>query len=276
MDKKYLFLFLTNLRNSSLIICMAIVTFTSDLGMRDAYVAIVKARILTLNPNQIIIDISHDVKAANLADGAFILGSSFAAFPKGTVHLVAIDSIGRPGNKYIATEIDGHYFIGADNGLFSLISNNLPSGIVELEKPDNDNFPARDVFADAAVKLSSGTDINDLGEPLDEMHRLLGRQVKATRKEIAGHVIKVDHFGNLITSIPKVDFDILSKDKNYTIGFGRETCNSVNTSSNEVEAGDCYVLFNFLGLMEIGIRNGNASSLLGLDFDSPVWIKFEE
>lgn len=255
---------------------MAIVTFTSDFGHRDAYVAIVKARLLAKNTNQTIIDISHEVKAANLADGAFILGTAYPSFPKETIHLVAIDSIGQPGNKYIAVELDGHYFIGSDNGLFSLISNALPTAMVELEKPATDNFPARDVFAEAASKLANGSSIQDLGQPLDEIKRLLGRQVKATRKEIAGHVIKVDHFGNLITSIPKSDFDILSKEKTYTIGFGRETCKAINTAANEVEAGDCYVLFNFLGFMEIGIRNGNAAQLLGLQFDSPVWVKFDE
>jgi S-adenosylmethionine hydrolase len=255
---------------------MAIVTFTSDLGLRDAYVAVVKARLLTTNPQAQIIDISHLVKPANLADGAFVLASSFRTFPKGTVHLVAVDSNGQPGDRFIAMKLDGHYFVGTDNGLFSLISEHQPEVIVEIARPESTNFPARDVFADVAASLSNGTAIEQLGDKIDDTKRLLGRQVKATRKEIAGHVIKVDHFGNLLTSVRKKDFDILAKDRSYTIGFGRESATAINRAANEVEAGDCYVIFNFLGLMEIGIRNGSAAQLLGLQFDSPVWIKFDE
>ena len=255
---------------------MAIITFTSDLGLRDAYVAVVKAKIIVANPQAQIIDVSHLVKPANLADAAFILASSFRSFPEGTVHLVAVDSIGQAGDNYIAIKLDNHYLVGTDNGLFSLLSDKEPDSIVQLSSPTPSTFPARDVFADAAAALSMGKPIEELGNPLSDYKRLLGRQVKATRKEIAGHVIKVDHYGNLITSIRKVDFDILSKDRNYTIGFGREQASTVNNYAHDVDSGDCYILFNYLGLMEIGIRNGSASQLLGLQFDSPVWIKFEE
>ena len=266
----------TKLHNSSVIRCMVNVTFTSDLGLRDAYVAVVKAKILATHPEAHIIDISHLVKPANLADAAFILASSFRSFPEGTVHLVAVDSMGQEGDNFVALKLDNHYFVGTDNGLFSLISENQPEVIVQLSPDTGTTFPARDVFAEAAAKLSKGSPIEELGNVLSDTKRLLGRQVKATRKEIAGHVIKVDHYGNLITSIRKTDFDVLSKDRNYKIGFGRENATNINKSANEVDSGDCYVLFNFLGLMEIGIRNGSAAQLLGLQFDSPVWIKFEE
>lgn len=255
---------------------MPIVTFTSDFGLSDGYVALVKARILSENKNITIIDISHLVEPANIADGAFILASSFASFPEKSVHLVAVDSAGNPGDGFIALSLDNHFFVGTDNGLFSLISENTPAQIVQLDSQKYSTFPARDIFADAAAKLASGCDILDLGSSKTEFKRLLGRQTKATKKEMAGHIIKVDHFGNLITSIRRSDFDLLSKGKKYQIGFGKESTSSVQVRSNEVEAGDCYVLFNHLGLLEIGIRSGNASELLGLSFDSPVWIKFEQ
>lgn len=255
---------------------MAIITFTSDFGLSDAYVAIVKATILKKDPAANIIDISHLVKPANIADGAFVLASAYRQFPESTVHLVAVDSMGQKGDKLVAVFLDGHYFVGTDNGLFSLISNKLPDQIVELSIPENLSFPAKEVFAESALKLSQGIKIETLGGSIPELKRLLGRQFKATRSEMSGHVIKVDHRGNLITSLPRHDFDILSKDKRFTIGFGRETARKINLASNEVEAGDCYVIFNFMGLMEIGIRHGNAAQLLGLNFDSAVWIKFED
>ena len=88
--------------------------------------------------------------------------------------------------------------------------------------------------------------------------------------------MRVDNYGNLITNIAKYDFDILSKDKNYTIQFGSEKVRRIQTEYHQVEQGDCFVLFNSLGLLEIGINKGNGSELLGLQYDSPVNITFEE
>ncbi|MCB0497831.1 MAG: SAM-dependent chlorinase/fluorinase [Cyclobacteriaceae bacterium] len=254
---------------------MAIITFTSDFGLQDGYVAIVKAKILSLEPNATIVDISHMIQPANLPDAAFLLASTYNQFPKGTVHIAAVDSVGSKGDAFIAVELNGHYFIGTNNGLLSLVADMAPSKVVEINKEES-SFPARDVFAEAAVKLAYGISISDLGPELADFKRMIGRSVRATRKEIAGTVIKVDHYGNLITSINKKDFDFLSKDKTYTIKFGRQEATSLNKQSNEAEPGDWFVLFNHLGLLEIGIRNGNASQLLGLKFDSPVWIKFDE
>ncbi|RLD21150.1 MAG: S-adenosyl-l-methionine hydroxide adenosyltransferase [Bacteroidetes bacterium] len=253
---------------------MAIVTLTSDFGHRDAYVAILKATLLTLEPNINIIDISHEVEPANIAHGAFVIGSAYANFPKKTVHLIAVDSLGTPDNKFIAVEIDEHIFIGADNGLMSLISEFEPDRVVLISEGEKTSFPAKDILAAQAIKLSNGTALDDIGTEYLEMKKFLKRSVKANKEEIVGHVAHIDHFGNLITNILKRDFDILSKDKKYTIGIGKEYIYELNYSPSEVDAGDCFVLFNHMGLLEIGIKNGRADQLLGLEFDSPVWIKF--
>ena len=126
---------------------MAFITFTSDLGLRDAYVAIVKAAIYSEIPDARIVDISHLIKTSNIADGAFVIASSYRQFPEGTIHIIAVDSMGQSGDKFIAVELDGHYFISTDNGLLSLISNKRPESIVELARPDNVSFPAKEVFA---------------------------------------------------------------------------------------------------------------------------------
>jgi S-adenosylmethionine hydrolase len=255
---------------------MAIVTLTSDFGYRDAYVAILKATLLKQESSLTIIDISHEIESANLAHGAFVLASAYHNFPENTVHLVAVDSLGTKDNTIIAAEIDGHFFIGADNGLLSLVSPLEPEKVVLVSEGTKTSFPAKDIMANIAVSLSSGAILEDLGEDYTEMKRFLKRSVKANKQEIVGHVIHIDHYGNLLTNIPKQDFDFLSQDKKYTIGIGREHINQINVSPSEVEAGDCFVLFNHLGLLEIGIKNGHAAELLGLQFDSQVWIKFNE
>ena len=129
--------------------------------------------------------------------------------------------------------------------------------------PIQSTFPEKDVLAPLQPDLASGVAISTLGKPLTEFKRMLNRQVKATRKIIAGHVMRVDNYGNLITNILKQDFDILSKGKPFTIHFGGEKSRRIHTDYHQVEQGDCFVLFNSLGLLEIGINKGNGSELLG-------------
>ena len=257
---------------------MAIITFLSDFGVCDHYVAAVKAKILSINSGISIVDISHQITACDIAHAAFVLRSVYRDFPKGTVHLVAINTIGQPGDKYIAIELDGHYFIGTDNGLFGLISDAEARFQVDINaiNPVKTSFPTKQVFAPAAAKLASNTSIQDLGPSLPHFKKMLGRHLKANKNLIHGHVIRVDHYGNLITNIDKKAFDILSKEKTFTVTFGRETIRRIHDAVHAVEAGDIFVMFNDLDLLEIGINQGNASELLGLIYDSPVMINFHE
>jgi S-adenosylmethionine hydrolase len=257
---------------------MAIVTLLTDSGESDHYVAAVKAKILSVNPSIKIIDISHRIAPCNIGDAAFVLRSVFRDFPKGTVHLVGVHAAGERDDAAIAVQMEDHFFVGADNGLFGLITDKAHQNLVELNKisPIQSTFPEKDIFAPAAAKLASNVALTDLGKPLATFKKMIDRQVKATKKQIAGHVIKVDNFGNLITNIPKEAFDILSAGKIYTIQFGGEKFRRIHTQYNHADEGECFILFNSLGLLEIGIYKGNASELLGLSYDSMVNITFEE
>ena len=236
---------------------MAIITLTTDFGHRDAYVAILKASILSKDPTITIIDIGHDVPPANVAEGAFLLASAYGNFPQHSVHIAGVDSLGNIENKFIAMELEGQFFICADNGMLSLISNWEPEKVVLISEGEKTSFPARDIMAEVAVKLANGAILEDVGKEYSEMHKFLKRSIKANREEIIGHVAHIDHYGNLITNVPKHDFDILSKDKEFIIGIGKEQITSINKSPSDVEAGDCFVLFNHLDVLEIGIKNGN-------------------
>jgi S-adenosylmethionine hydrolase len=132
------------------------------------------------------------------------------------------------------------------------------------------------VFAPAAAKLASGVSITNLGRPLQAFKRMIDRQVKATKKQITGTVIRVDQVGNLITNIPRETFELLSKGKGFTIQFGGEKFRRIHTQYNQAEQGECFILFNSLNLLEIGIYKGNASQLLGLEYDSTITIMFDE
>jgi len=255
---------------------MALITFTSDFGYSDHYVSAVKAKILSQNPDLRIINISHDIDRFNLAHGSHVISQVFRDFPPGTVHLVAINSHNNLSEAHIALKLEDHFFVGSNNGIFGLISEKDPSEIVKLEGVNHkfSSFPAKDIFAGAVAHLASGKKLKNLGKPYTNFQKMIGRKVKATKSQISGNVIRVDHYGNLITNIEKEVFDLLSKGNKYSIIFGREQAHEINVGYGKIEDGDCFIIFNSGGLLEIGINKGNAAELLGLEYDSPVNITF--
>jgi S-adenosylmethionine hydrolase len=257
---------------------MALITFMSDFGYSDHYVAAVKAKILSVNPGLRIVDITHGVEHFNIPHAAFVLKSVYKDFPKGTVHLVGVDSVNVKEEEYLAVKLDEHFFLGVNNGLLSLIADADPAAVIRINLPANHKttFPAKDVFAPAAARLASGASVYDLGTPTSNFRRLLPKQVKATKKQMSGNVIRVDHYGNLITNLEKELFYSLKGTANYHVAFARERVYKLIDQYHQAEPGDCFALFNADGLLEIGISNGNAAQLLGMDYDSPVSIYFEQ
>lgn len=255
---------------------MAVITFMSDFGTQDHYVASVRAAILSQSPTQPIADITHNIRPYDISHAANVIKHVYKDFPHQSVHLVAVDSMNEKCNL-IAIELDGHYFVGYDSGIFSLITDKQPSQIVELEH-SNCTFPAKNVLAKVALELANGENLSSLGKSQDGMKVLFARQLKVTKREIAGNVVTVDHFGNLITNINRSEFDkileINGGGVQYAIRFGREQFQGLHTFFSDVESGDCFVLFNSTGQLQIGINKGNASELLGLSIDSPVLIEF--
>lgn len=257
---------------------MALVTLLTDSGENDHYVAAIKARMIGINPGVKVVDLTHRIAPCDIAHAAFVLRSVFREFPQGTVHLVGVHATGNKDDSHIAVQLEDQFFVGSDNGLLGLVTERPHQNLVELNSinPIQSTFPERDILAPAAVKLASGVSIKDLGKPMAIFKKMIDRQVKATKKQIAGHVIHVDTFGNLITNIPQQAFDVLSKGKAYTIQFGGEKFRKIHNLYNQVDEGECFILFNSSGLLEIGIYKGNASELLGLGYDSMVNIHFEE
>jgi S-adenosylmethionine hydrolase len=254
---------------------MALVTFLSDFGDKDYYVPAVKAKMLSINPQLNIVDITHAVNPFDLEQAAFILRSTFREFPKGTVHLVGINTTGTMTAGYVGIKLEDHIFIGPNNGILSMLADYDPGIIVQFADihVKDSTFPTRDILAPIAAKVASGAAIHDFGGPSSSFKKLMSRQAKATREQIIGHVIRIDRYGNLITNIKREIFEKLNPGR-FTIQFGRETVNRLQTGYDQVEAGDPYAFFNSLDLLEIGINHGNGGSLLGLKQDSVVYVIF--
>ncbi|MDN4166530.1 SAM-dependent chlorinase/fluorinase [Cytophagales bacterium LB-30] len=253
---------------------MALITLLTDFGYTDHYVAAVKAKLLHLAPSVQVMDISHGIEHHNLIHAAYVLQSVYRDFPKGTIHLVAVGAQETP----IAFEANGYWFVGSNNGLLSLIPEKTPEKIgrivTALDGPIR--FMAKEILAPAAAQLAMGTPVEQITEAFTDFKQFMGRSARATRKQMAGNVIHIDHYGNLITNLMEQDFTILSKGRKYQVLFSREQLNKVNDTYQQIEPGDCGVLFNSLGQLTILIKEGNAAQLLGLGIDSSVQINFED
>lgn len=256
---------------------MPLATFLSDYGLTDHYVAAVKARIFRDCPKATVVDITHHIGNGNIAQAGYCLRSVFRDFPKGTVHLVAVGAASDKKKRFLVVEMEGHFFVGPDNGVCSLISDEEPERCVLLPTDPSMNaaFPGKFVLAPTVAELLNGTKIEELGEPCKVHERKLYRQLSQSANAIQGHIIHIDHYGNLITNIDSDTFNELRRGRRFAIRFGYERFNAIYSHYNSKEYGDCVMLFNSQNLLEIAINQGNAAQLLGLNLNSSVAIDFE-
>jgi S-adenosylmethionine hydrolase len=258
---------------------MAIITLTTDLGYKDFYQAALKGSILSQLSNANIVDISHDISAFNIPQAAFILRNAFHHFPKGTVHLIGIDSVFNEKTRYLALKYREHYFVGSDNGIFSLLFEEEPAEIVELNIMQDLkylHFPLSDIFPKAATHLARGGRLKDIGIPVSGVEDRMTLQPVIERDIIRGSVIYIDSFQNIITNITKEIFTRVQLNRDFTLFFKRnESISQLSWHYNEVPEGEKLCLFGISNHLEIAINKGNASGLLGLHLGDIVRIEFQ-
>lgn len=258
---------------------MAIITLTTDLGTKDHYVGVLKGSILTQHPEATIVDISHEIPHYNILKGAFILKNAYSSFPKGSIHIIGVCPEIDEETKQLAILYDGHYFIGADNGIFSLIFEEKPQQIVSLEFSVNEEdltFPTKGIAVKAACHLAKGGTIEMIGKKETEiLEKSLFRAVSIDNV-LKGMVIHIDHYGNLITNIEKSFFNTFGQNRNFNIEFrhGDYDIDEISQSYQEVPRGEKLALFSSSNLLEIAINQGNASQLLGIHESDIIRIEF--
>jgi S-adenosylmethionine hydrolase len=257
---------------------MAIITLTTDLGSKDFYQAALKGSILSISPNANIVDITHEVPSFNISNAAFVLKNAYPYFPKGTVHLIGIDSVFSEVTKYVALKHNDHYFVGADNGIFSLLFDGPPDELVELNIMQDLkylHFPLVDIFVKAAIHLSKGARLKDIGIPLDKLEERMLLHPVIEHDMIRGSVIYIDTFCNVITNITKDLFSKVQRNRDFTLHFRKsESISQLSWHYNEVPEGEKLCLFGISNHLEIAINKGRASGLLGLHLGDIVRIEF--
>ena len=191
---------------------MAIITLTTDLGLKDHFVGVLKGKILGKFPEAIIVDISHYIDPFNIVEGHYVLQASYHHFPKGTVHLIGIDIEKNPENKHVAILLDGHYFVSPDNGILNMLAEKIqPEQMVEIALPIEKSAFATDIddLITAAIHLAQGGKLDQIGTPLTALKEVLfmPAQYSETQNILTGTVIYIDHFGNAVTNITKSLFE---------------------------------------------------------------------
>ncbi len=264
----------------------SVITLTTDFGLSDAYVACMKGVILGINPKITIVDISHSVEPQNIAQAAFILHIAYRYFPDDAIHVVIVDPGVGSQREAIILRTPSAYFVAPDNGVLSYIIDELHplddtfsyhESRVHLVKrirenikaisitnpnywcqPVSNTFHGRDIFAPVAAHLSLGVPIQEFGEEINSLNAFSPLMPHYDSTEnLVGHVLHIDHFGNLITNVSNIDFS----QKNVTVKIGKHRITGISRSYAEIKG--LAVISGSSGYLEISLSNGNAAASLG-------------
>ena len=274
---------------------MSFITLTTDFGTKDHFVGAVKGAIYSELADAKIVDITHEISPFNITETAYILKNAYKSFPKGTIHIVGVDSELSADNKHIAISLDDHFFVCPDNGLISMIASEIqPTKIVEINIHDRieSSFPVLDVFVQVACFIARGGNLTVIGKEIKEYKKLIEIQPKVnqTQTQIIGGVLYIDNYGNVITNISKKMFNDIGKGRNYEVNASRYSFTKIFKKYNDIAInnskdtnqfdGNKLALFNSAGFLEIAVYRSNlntvggASTLLGLEYRDPIIIDF--
>ena len=274
---------------------MSIITLTTDYGLKDHFVGALKGKILSEYSEATIIDISHHIDAFNTVEASYIIGAAYSSFPKGTVHLIGVDMEFNKENQHIVMQWNDHYFIAADNGILSMLTQKIvPQKIVTINIHDRLHNEATDmdVFVKVACHIAKGGLLNVIGKEISTIKQVTELQavLAADSNSLKGHVIYIDHFGNVVTNISKKQFLDVSRGRPYEIVMKTKNIKTILPNYSAIASSDKYpikyyegeklAIFNEAGFLEIAIfrsnpsKVGSANSLLGLNYRDTVLIKF--
>lgn len=247
-----------------------IITLTTDFGLQDYYVSAMKGVILQQAPDARLIDISHEIPSQDIMAGSWVLKNSAMLFPAGTVHLVVIDPGVGTKRRPIALQVGEQFFVGPDNGIFSLLTEGHDFRAVELtpqpfwRSDPSSTFHGRDIFAPVAARLCGGAELMALGDPIEELQTYRWAVPIADKDGIQGWVIHIDKFGNLITNISRDLIDEVIDGSDVKIYLGNTILDEIDHTFGSVPEGEPVAYIGSSGMLEVAINKGNAEEMLGV------------
>ena len=275
---------------------MAIITLTTDFGMKAHFVGAVKGALLSEIKDANIVDISHNISPFNVMEAAYVIQNAFSSFPIGSIHVIGVDSELNPENSHIAMLLNGHYFVCANNGILSMICNDItPDQIVEVNIHDKivGNFPVLDIFVKVAAHIARGGTLEVIGKPIDEVKPIknITPFVGSDNNQLIGNVIFIDRYDNVITNIKKPFFETIQKGRRFEISARNHKFKTIHKHYSDIvdfripidkrnDEGRGLVVFNSSDYLEIAMYKSNkatvggASTLMGLEMMDSVTISF--
>lgn len=275
---------------------MSIITLTTDFGHKDYFVGALKGKILSEHKEAVIVDISHEIDLFNTLEASYCIEAAYHNFPKGTIHIIGVDSERVGDTQHIAMQWDDHYFICADNGILNtLIQKKIPQKIVAITIHDrlNTDVSDMDVFVAVACHIARGGLLNVIGKEIPSLKpvSVLTSSITNDLSEIKGQIVYIDSFGNCVTNISHKQFNDTIRGRKFEIVIKNKKFSRLHKSYSDfpvsdvkqlkVLEGDFLALFNENGYLEIAIYKsnpktvGSAATLLGLHFRDTVSIKFK-
>ena len=252
-----------------------LIAFLTDFGLRDGYVGVLKGVVLSIVPQAQLIDITHDIPPQDIAAGAWVLGTSYCYFPRGTIYICVIDPGVGSARQPIAVHAGNWFFVGPDNGLLSYVLAEQP--IYEAVALSNSTyhfpqvsatFHGRDVFAPVAAHIAHGVTLGDLGTPLhpSSLKRLDLEYANRQDGQITAQIVYIDHFGNLITDL-RLPSRLLQS-SHVRLGRQKIACHAETYA--QVKTGIPFLLVGSTGLLEIACRNESAAANLRTTTGQPL------
>jgi S-adenosylmethionine hydrolase len=248
-----------------------LITFTTDFGYEDPFAGVMKGVIYNINPQAIIVDLTHSITPQNIQEAAFTIGMNYHYFPKESVHLVVVDPEVGSGRRPLLVVADEHYFIGPDNGVFSYLYKHAVEDLKIIHivsdhlflKKDSSTFQGRDVFSPCAARLTNGLDVNKFGEEVSDYHAIdLPSPVRVNDLVLRGEVIFTDRFGNVVTNIRKSDIaDLQGMQPEGALRIflkGRDM--QLRCYYSQAENSGLAALINSSDYLEVFIYRGSAAS----------------
>src|SRR5215467_6822225 len=237
-----------------------IITLTTDFGLSDPFVGIMKGVIFGIAPGAQVVDITHDIGSYDVLEGAFLIESAYRYFPEGTVHVVVVDPGVGSARRPIAAAAHGHVFVGPDNGVLSAV---LGSEVYQITNRDlflrsvSHTFHGRDIFSPVAAHLVKGLPIDAVGPRIMDFIKKQFPAPRFSGDRVLGTVLRVDKFGNIITNLRREDLR-----RGFTIRVAGLPITRFYSNFSEAEPGQFFALEGSTGFIELALNQGSAADKL--------------
>lgn len=262
---------------------MKFIYILTDFGSRDGYPSAMKGVIHSILPDAVVTDITHEISPQNVMEGALTLQRVTPYYPVGAVIVAVVDPGVGTRRRPIAAQIGDHYFVGPDNGLFSLHIHaaraaGKPVYVVHLDQPRywldgvSNVFHGRDIFAPAAAHLASGVALEELGSPVDDPVLLKLDDPQPTASGLRGMIMHIDHFGNLAANIYRAH---LPEGKTMRVQIAGRTIPALSRTFGDAPAGGLVALIDSSDELAVAVVNGSAAALLGAKVGDPLEVEWE-